>query len=269
VSEYSIDRRLGNGRLVRVFPAVYAPAPLIEVPLGLETAALLACGPPAALADHSAATLWKMRPGEARPVHVLIRSTRNGPTLDGVVVHRSRTLLTRDIVVHEGLPVTTPARTILEIAVRLDDDHVEQIVANAIHQRLTTLAEFHDVLHRAGRHPGSFTLRRVLARETGLARTESPPQQLLLKMIRDADLPAPETEVYVLGYRLDFLWRKQRLAVEVDAYGTHGSRTSFEKDRRRNARLLSEAGISVLQVTRDRILGEPFAVVALIARALG
>jgi very-short-patch-repair endonuclease len=72
----------------------------------------------------------------------------------------------------------------------------------------------------------------------------------------------------MLGYRLDLYWPELRLAVEVDAYGTHGSRARFESDRRRDGRLLSEQGIVVLRVTKLAIETRPFEVIALVARAI-
>ena len=91
----------------------------------------------------------------------------------------------------------------------------------------------------------------------------------MLTLIRAADLPEPNLQVYVLGYRIDFLWPELGLALEVDAYGTHGSRRRFESDRRRDARLLTEKGIIVLRVTEGSIEQRPFEAVGLVARAIG
>lgn len=75
--------------------------------------------------------------------------------------------------------------------------------------------------------------------------------------------------MHVLGYRLDLFWPELGLAVEADAYGTHGSPRKFESDRRRDARLLTEKGISVLRLTRAAIEDRPFEAIALLARAIG
>ena len=88
-------------------------------------------------------------------------------------------------------------------------------------------------------------------------------------LIRAAHLPEPETQVWVLGYRLDLYWRHKKLAVEVDTYDTHGARAKFYSDPRRDARLRTEAGITVIRVTEEQIKHEPFVVIALIAGALG
>ncbi len=91
----------------------------------------------------------------------------------------------------------------------------------------------------------------------------------MLVLIRAADLPEPRLQVHVLGYRIDFLWPELGLALEVDAYGTHGSRRRFESDRRRDGRLLTEKGITVLRVTEASIEQRPFEAVGLVARAIG
>jgi very-short-patch-repair endonuclease len=90
---------------------------------------------------------------------------------------------------------------------------------------------------------------------------------MLLALIRAAKLEEPETQAYVLGYPVDFIWRKQRLIVEVDAYGTHGSPAAFERDRRRDARIQTEAGHTVIRITREQIEEGPFEVVATLTRA--
>jgi very-short-patch-repair endonuclease len=99
--------------------------------------------------------------------------------------------------------------------------------------------------------------------------TDSPPEETLFMMIRAAGLPEPETGFPMLGYRLDFYWPALKLAVEVDAYGTHGSRARFEGDRRRDARLLTEKGIETLRLTRTMVEERPPEALALVARAVG
>jgi very-short-patch-repair endonuclease len=99
--------------------------------------------------------------------------------------------------------------------------------------------------------------------------TDSGPEERLLQLIRAAGLPEPRTQVPMLGYQLDFFWPQINLAVEVDAYGTHGSRARFEADRRRDARLLTERGIVVIRLTQAMIEQRPWEAVGLLARAIG
>jgi very-short-patch-repair endonuclease len=187
-----------------------------------------------------------------------------------VLVHRSVTISERDVRIHEDLPVTSPARTMLDVAATLPDRDVERLLDEGLFVlRILTLAQVDDVLARAGSHPGRARLARVVRGHTRSTKTDSPPEERMLTLIRAAGFPEPQLQVYVLGYRLDFLWPEHRLAVEVDAYGTHGSRARFEGDRRRDARLLTEKGIVVLRVTEASIDERPFEAVGLVARAIG
>jgi very-short-patch-repair endonuclease len=165
--------------------------------------------------------------------------------------------------------VTTPARAILDAAPNLTDRDVERLLDEGLFAlRILTLPQVKDVLARAGKHPGGARLARVMdghLRST----TDSPPEERLLALIRAAGLPEPELQANVLGYRLDFYWPDLKLALEVDAYGTHGSPARFEADRRRDARLLAEAGIVVLRFTRIAVEQRPFEVIGVLARAIG
>jgi very-short-patch-repair endonuclease len=270
VNRHAITRRLQNGRLKREHRGVYALPNTADLPLAAETAALLACGEGAVLSHHTAVTLWKLRPGIARPVHVTIPGDRGGPAPTGVRVHRSTTLAPQDICLHERLPVTTPARAILDAAPNLTDRDVERLLDEGLFAlRILTLSQVNDVLARAGAHPGRARLARVVASHSRSTRTDSPPEERLLALIRAAGLPEPGLQVNVLGYHLDFFWPALGLAVEVDAYGTHGSPARFEADRRRDARLLAEAGIVVVRFTKAAVEQRPLEVVGIVARAIG
>ena len=266
----AIARRVRNGRLVRIHRGVYAVPHTGEIPLATETGALLACGPGAALSHHSAATLWGLRPGMARPVHVTIPGHRQGASPAGVVVHRSVTLTKADIRTHHGLPVTSPARTLLDVAATLPDRDVERLLDEALFaRRLVTRAQVALVLKRSGNHPGRARLARLMDLHTDSTETESPPAEALYRLMRAAALPEPRLQVQMLEYRLDFYWPALALAVEVDAYGTHGSPARFEADRRRDARLLTEKGILVIRVTRIMIEQRRLEALGLVARAIG
>lgn len=266
----AIDRRLRNCHLERVHHGVYALPHTGEIPLATESAALLACGEGAVLSHHSASTLWGLRPGQARPVHVTIPAHRGFPAPEGVTVHRSRILTAADVRVQDGLPVTAPARTLLDVAVALPDRDVERLLNEAVYaRRLVTLQTINRLLRRVGNHPGRHRLARVLANHTGDTRTDSPYEEIMFGLIRDAGLPEPKLRAQLLDYRLDLYWPELKLAVEIDAYGTHGSPERFESDRRRDARLLAELGIIVIRITRDMIKSRPHEALALISRCIG
>lgn len=270
VTPAAIDRRVWNGKLERLHRGVYALPNTADLALAYETAALLACGEGAVLSHHSAATLWGLRPGVARPVHVTVPGERGCPRPRGVKVHRSTTLTPADVALHQGLPVTSAARTLLDVSATLTDRDVERLLDEGLFaQQILTLSHVTDVLTRAGGHPGRARLARVAASHTRCTQTESPPEEELLRLIRAAGLPEPRTQFPLLGYRLDFYWPELLLAVELDAYGTHGSPARFESDRSRDARLLTEKGIAVVRLTKAAVDRRPFEVVGLIGRAIG
>lgn len=270
VSNAAIGRRLGSGRLEPVHPGVYATPYTADIPLAAETAALLACGEATVLSHPSAVTLWGLRPGTARPIHVTIPGERGFFVLAGAKLHRSRILTPADIRFHQGLPLTSPARSLLDAAATLPERDIEQMLGEGLFAlRIVTRAEVAELLVRAGRHPGRARLTRVARAYIRDNRTDSPPEERLLALIRAAGLPEPRTRFPMLGYRLDFFWPELGLAVEVDAYGTHGSRARVESDRRRDARLLTEKGIVVIRLTRAAIEDRPFEAIALLARAIG
>jgi very-short-patch-repair endonuclease len=267
VSESAIKRRVRNGRLVAVHRGVYAIAPIVEIPLADETAALLGCPERTLLAGHSSITIWKLRKGIARPIHVIVPADLRGPKLKGVVVHRSNSLTVKDARIRHGLRVTSPARAVLDVAPTLPNKDLEQVIAEGIAIRVLTLRALYEQLDRAPKHPGAPSLRRVLRRGEP-RRTDSGGERKLLNLIRAARLPEPETQVPMLGYDLDFLFRDHNLAVELDYDGYHASPAKRQKDKRRDARLLAERCISTIRLDPDDADEEPAAVVAILAAAL-
>jgi very-short-patch-repair endonuclease len=194
---------------------------------------------------------------------------RGGPALEGVTVHRSRILMPADFGLFEGLPITSPARTFLDVAVTLPDRDLELLLDEAVFVlRLVTIPQIDELLRRCGGHRGRARLARVAGRYSEHSQTDSRPEDELRALVVQAGLPEAQTRVGILGYRLDFYWPALRLAAEVDAYGTHGSETRFEADRRRDARLLTEAGILVLRFTRTAIRNRPYEVIAQLAQAI-
>jgi very-short-patch-repair endonuclease len=253
----AVAHRVATGRLVRRFRGVYQVGPVIA-PFGREMAAALACGATALLSHHSAAAIWAIRPPHVGDVHVTVagHDQRSRP---GLRVHRSHSL---NAAVHNGLPLTTPARTLIDLATCLPQRDLDRAVEEAQVLRLTTRNALQQLLD--GR-PGSAALRRALHTEPALTRSEA--ERRLLDLVRAARLPRPETNVRVGGYEVDFLWRDHKLVVEVDGFAYHATRTAFERDRVRDA-ALQAAGFRVIRLTWRQIADEPHAVVARLASLL-
>lgn len=247
--------RVRHGRLVPIHRGVYRVGP-VAAPLSREVAALLACGPTAALSHHTAAAVWGLRPPHPGDVHVTVTGQRatNRP---GLRVHRTHSL---DAAVHDGLRLTAPARTLLDLAPLLPRPALERAAEQAVVLRLTT----HDELARECRpgRRGTARLRAALPTEPSLTRSEA--ERRLLALVRAARLPRPRTNVRVAGHEVDLLWREQKLVVEVDGFAYHGSRQAFERDRRRDADLTA-AGFRVVRFTWRQIAHEPEAVLARLA----
>jgi very-short-patch-repair endonuclease len=124
-----------------------------------------------------------------------------------------------------------------------------------------------DAMERAPGRTGIARLRATLDDESGRVPTRSEAERLLLAMVEDAQLPLPAVNVPLEGYEVDFFWRVEKLVVEVDGHGFHGHRAAFERDRRRDQRLVA-AGYRVIRVTWRQLVGEPLALISRIAQAL-
>ncbi len=200
------------------------------------------------------------------PVEV-VANDRQTRSRTGVIVHRSRTLLPRDVTIRNGLPVTSVARTLLDLAGVVKARLLEKAVDQALLTHLVTLAQLQDVLDRSIGRRGAKTLKAIVEREGPSTQTRSNPEERFLALVREAGLPAPEVNGRIQGYEVDFLWRSRRVALEIDSWGFHRTRNAFERDRLKGAHL-SAAGLSVVRATDAQLDEEPVAVVVRIAQTL-
>lgn len=257
LSRNQVAHRLATGRLHRLHRGVFAVGHTALAPYGREVAALLACGPGAVLSHLTAAVLWRLIADEGGPVHVTLTGAhRRGPA--GVVAHHSADGRT---VRRHGLPVTTPTRTLLDLAA-IASPHLERAVNEALVLRLVQPDR---VLAAAVGRRGAAALRRLLGQ--GATPTRSEAERRLLALVGRAGLPRPETNVRLHGHEVDAVWRKQRLVVEVDGHAFHSTRQAFERDRARDQRHAA-GGYRVMRVTWRQLTDRPEAVVAHLARAL-
>jgi very-short-patch-repair endonuclease len=219
----------------------------------------LAGGDDAVLSHRSAAAVWKMHPGDpTAPVDVL--TTRKKRLRWGISIHHTLHLDPIDVRVREGLPITSPARTLVEIAGQLTDRELERALDEALVQRLVTLKEIEDALDRlkGRRHAGR--LRALANRRREATLTRSQLEEQFLELIRRAGLPPPKVNHRIAGYEVDFFWPKERVVFEVDGYRFHSTRSAFERDRRKDA-ALKAAGIDPNRITWWQLTQEPLAVV--------
>ena len=151
MGERAIEYRIRTGRLIPVHAGVYAVGHLPVTPIAPAFAAVLACGKGALLSHGSGGTLWGYNKHWDRPFEVTVQSRHRRP---GISVHRCRTLTEADIDCQLGVPVTSPARTLLDITPRLTDTRLTRVVNDGRHAKILHLEDLYDVLKRNPTHPG-------------------------------------------------------------------------------------------------------------------
>jgi very-short-patch-repair endonuclease len=256
----AVSRRAKSGWLVRRHQGVYQVG-VFGGPFGDEMAALLAYGDDAVLSHRTAAALGGMRSRpRGEPIDVI--TPRRGRL--GVRAHDLE-LAEGDITILHGMRTTTPVRTLIDLASSMPAVELTRLIEEAQIRRLVTAAQVSRALDQAAGRRGVKRLRALIEPELGYTRSEA--ERRLRELVRRSGLPAARTNVKVAGLEVDALWAEQRLVVEVDGYTYHRTRAAFERDRRRDARLLV-AGYRVLRITWRRLTQEPEQVIALLAAAL-
>lgn len=203
---------------------------------GYFLAAVLACGPGATVSHRSAAALWSIRSTAQARTDVTVPTSRRGRL--GIRFHETR-LADDERTVLDRIPVTTPARTLLDLASVLDRRRLARAVNEAEVQRIFDGRALAALLDRYPRRHGAPALRAALAElDPGASMAESELEHRFRELIDNHALPPAEfnrwIEVPGRRYRVDALWADQRLIAEVDGYATHATRRQFEDDRARD-----------------------------------
>jgi len=259
----AIRHRRESSRLHSFYRAVYLLGHRGGPEGARQWAAVLACGADAALSFTSAGWWWAMCEEERGKVEV--SSTANFGKQPGVRFHRVLPCEPDDLRSRRGLPVTSPIRTLVDLAGVLNERALERAVDEAISHRLVRERDLvHALAPNRGR-PGIRRLRAIVGDGLAHGVSRSGVERTFRRLIAAAELPMPDFNVRVGRYELDALWHDYRLAVEIDTYGTHGGRVPFELDRVRDAAL---SGLQPLRFTDRRLYRHPEAVVATVAREL-
>jgi len=266
ITKRAIEWRIRAGVLHPKFRGVYSFGCGELPPLAYEQGALLACGEHAFLSHLSAAFVWGLR--KAAPVDVDVSLVgRYRRSSDGIRVHRIGAIDRRDVRFHEGIWMSSPARAVLEIAAIGTAQELAAAIDEGLAHRLFTPRELKEVLARNRPCRGAARLAAVLGDETATATSRSRTEKRLLRLLRDAGLPLPETNVKFGRFELDFFWRRERLVVEVDGYPFHRGPAAFNRDREKDL-VLGGAGIEVLRFTGDHVSDRSPMVLARIAGEL-
>jgi very-short-patch-repair endonuclease len=242
---------------------VYAvtPGPLTD--RGRWRAAVLASSRGAVLSHDDGGALWGLLRSRGGRVHV--STARVGPKgVRGVVLHRVSRLDDLDVTERDGIPVTSLARTIVDLSARMSEARLVRVLHEAEVLRLLDVPSIREALGRVPNRRGAGALRRVLSlRDAGPLRSVL--EERFADLIHEADLPPTRRNVHIdVGRRLvevDALWAPARLVVELDGEGAHGTVRAFEGDRRRDIEL-ARAGYVVIRITWRRVRHDPAGVIA-------
>ena len=264
LSEGSIRSRLSSRHLTRIHRAVYVPAGIPLTKPSRYIAATLAMGESAVLSHRSAADHWGIAPYAGTWIDVSTPGSRRKPRQP--IRPHGHSFGPTETTVHRRIPVTSPARTLLDLAEIADTRRVELAIQRAERLELFDLAAVEAIINRAHGHRGLKNLRRALAAYLP-APVRSPLEYDFLAFARDHGLPPPEVNVMLAGHEVDAVWRERRLVVELDSWEHHRDRVAFERDRIRDAEL-KLAGYEVVRITWRRLSTEPDAVAALLSRLL-
>jgi hypothetical protein len=269
LSATAIGRRIRAGLLHPQYPGVYAVGhPLLSLE-GRRWAAVRACGPRAVLSHVTAADAWGLRRSSSPVIDVTVPD-RSGRRHPGIRIHRPRQLPADEVCALLGLPITTPARTLLDLAAAgLRGRPLEAALDHAERRRRVDWDEVRHLLERHAGRRGTRELRATLSRYApGSMETLSVLEEIVLELCDDYGLPRPVTNAVVEGRRRDFSWPAARLVVEADSFTWHRSPSALNDDRERDVEL-TLAGWTVLRFTYEQCTKRRDYVQRCIRRALG
>lgn len=267
LSARQIQIMVAKGYLRPVFKGVYAVGHTALPVKGQWMGAVLACGEGAVLSHRSAAALWNMLP---TVTFAEVSRRRSGHhRIAGIRIHRPRSMHPSEMTVHERIPVTTVARTLVDLAACLSIRRLERALAAADTQNLLRWSELEQAVDRARFRRGYSNLAEIMVRaDPRVVHAASETERLLYALcISDPEIPRPEMNTMIEGRIVDFVWKKQRLIAETDGRGYHSDPFTFEDDRDRDGAML-EAGYRTVRITYRMVSERPADVARRLKRLL-
>ena len=260
----AIKHRVARGRLHPVRRGVYAVGRPALARNGHWMAAILLCRPDAFLSHETAAQLWGVGAAvqHGGTIHLSVPAHRR-PGGRGICVHRAR-LPRSDRSEREGLPVTAPIRTVLDLAASLDSRKLERLVNEMDKVGLIDPESLRSGLDDRADQPGVAALRALLDGQV-FTLTDSELERRFLRLVVGAGLPRPLTQQNVNGFRVDFFWPELGLVVETDGLRYHRTATQQSRDRTRDQRHVA-AGLVALRFTHFQVTFEARRVVDTLRR---
>ena len=228
LSRSQIDRLVASKGLIPEYDGVYRVghrAPNLECSY---LAAVLACGEGALLSGRAAVHLFGLIKGPAPKPEVTTTTQRRPP---GVRVHRARRIDRRDAMTWEGIPITTVARTVVDMAAHSTPDEVAVIFHEAAVRYRVKPHHVEAVLKRRPNAKGAKALRRVINGDERVLLSEL--ERGFIALLTRAQLPLPKTNIPRHGHWVDCRWPEYNLTVELDTYRYHGTRRAWEQDQKR------------------------------------
>jgi very-short-patch-repair endonuclease len=269
VSRQAIARAIARGRLSPIHRGVYSLVAAAALPaLALEQAAILACGPSAVLSHESALALWGLWDRPPGPVQLTVVAGASHAR-PGIVTHVTSSIDRRDVRRRERLPVTSPARALLDVAPRMPPRSIEHTLDTGIERGLISRTAVSELLRRHPGRTGTPRLAALLDPERPSSATRSRGEERLLRLLRGGGIPDPEVNQRQQRYMPDLIWRRERVLVEFDGWLFHSGKAVFERDRDRQNELVVDDGWLVVRVTSEMLRSKPERVLVLIATALG
>jgi very-short-patch-repair endonuclease len=262
-----IGHRIAKGRLHPIHRGVYAVGRPEVTQRGRWMSAVLACGPHAVLSHESAAALWGIRPERRTPPLRTVDISVHAAVVrrpQRIRIHRTTTLGTADCATHRNIPVTSPTRTLIDLAGRLSAPHLEAAVSEADKLDLVDPETLRTALDERKGQRGIRALRELLDRRT-FTLTDTELERRFLPIVRKAGLPPPLTQRWVNGFRVDFFWPELGLVVETDGLRYHRTPAQQTHDRLRD-QAHAAAGLTPLRFTRAQVRFGPDHVGATLSR---
>jgi very-short-patch-repair endonuclease len=243
----AVEGRVRRKRLFRLHRGVYAVGHRALTPNAHCIAAVYACGPGALLSHRSAGAKHGVLGWSPGRIEVTVTGRRRPK--GGIAVHHSRSIHPDDRTFVDGIPATSVARTLVDLAEVLDERQLTKAVHQAEVRRMFDLRAIEAALARVPGRKGRHRLKRVLTAyrsEPHLLRSEA--ERRLKQLCEQHNLPQPQFNAWIAGHELDVYWPEAKLALEFDGAATHHTRHAFHDDRRRDRALATE-GIQTVRVT--------------------
>ncbi len=254
LSDRQIEHRIADRRLHPIHRSVYSVGHSVVSRRGRWLAAVIAAGPGALLSHRDGAALLDLRHVHDGRIDVTITGASRRHA--GIRIHRTRILHPEDRTIAGGIPVTSPARTLLDLAEVGTPTQLRRAYERAHRNGLLDTVAIQRLLARSNGRRGVKPLGSLLDYDaTEAARASSELESLFFDLVRAASLPSPALNAVVDGYEVDAYWREADLVVELDGYEFHSGRSEFERDHEKLARLRL-AGHEVLALTYRQVTDE-------------